>query len=142
MSYEKRLRFRILFLALTILGGAIAMAVGLLVSDRISEFSSGYLSGLGAGLIAGSLVILIRTLSLLKNELKRRAKRIDEEDERNHILNITSSHIAFTAMQVVLFLATIICAFYNEKLLNLFVSIILLSALVKIVTYAILRKRM
>jgi hypothetical protein len=142
MEFEKRLRLRMVFLMLIIAGGVVSIAVGLLLTGKIGDFSSGYFCGMGFGLTAAGAVLAVRTAGTLKNREKLRAKRIMEEDERNTLLNLTSSHLTYLIVMTALFLGTIYYAFNDEKILHVLAGVVILIFAVKIISYFIIMRRM
>jgi hypothetical protein len=142
MSYDKKLRIRRCFNLILVVCGFASIVVGLLPATNISAFSKGYFCGLGFSLLAGGAVNIVKIISVLRDEEKLKAKRIKEEDERNTALNLTSSHIALFSMIFLTFIATFYYAFNNEEILHVMASFIIISCVVKLISYMILQKRM
>lgn len=142
MSYEKKLRLRLVLLAFVMLCGVVSIAVSLLFPGKISDFSRGYFSGAGAGLIATGAVLLIKKIAILKSAEKMRAARIREEDERDTALNRISSNVAFITALLLLFFGSIYFAFYNEEVVHVLACFIFISVAAKFISYFILQKHM
>jgi len=140
MKYEIKLRFRMIFMLFAIVGGVVSILVGLLQINSIGDFSRGYFFGIGTGLIVGGTILAIKTARILKNENKFRIKKIEEEDERNNFLNLSSSHIAFLVTIVLLFIGTIYYAFKNEDTVNILSDIIMIMIAVKFICFLITKK--
>ena len=142
MSFEKRVRLRLALSLLILIAGLSLIVLAVIGSARFSSFSDGYFSGLGFGLAAGGMVVAIKNNAVLRNKEKLRAKRIEEEDERNNLINLTSSHIAFSAVLLLLFAGSIYFAFMDSHMENIFAAAVLLSIAVKFISYYIIRHRM
>jgi hypothetical protein len=141
-GFEKKLYLRCGIFFVFVIFGLVSIVISLTPGVRISDFSRGYLSGMGFGMTTVGIVTLVKLCSVLRNERKLRAKRIEEQDERNALLNTPSSHISLLVMIFGLYIASIYYAFVDETILHLLSTIILLTLAVKMISYLLLKKRM
>lgn len=139
MDFAKRLRLRA--------GCAVAcLCIGLgviivsVVANGFDPYRHAFLLGLGTGLTGAGAVKLRQTLHVLRDPGKSRATRIEEEDERNRSIEMRSSQITFYIGAIALSIASVITAFYDQKVMHTLSIVLLLLLALKGISLLVLRR--
>ena len=87
-NYDKTLKLRCLYFGAMTLIGLIGFACYFLLvpGSSLSDHAQGFYLGASTGLTAGGLILLIRTLYVLKNPAAKKKARIEETDERQQLI--------------------------------------------------------
>lgn len=116
-DYEKVLKKRMyIFYAYIILGiitDILAFKFSTGDTAYLSSFLSGVYSGTGTGLLVCGVIMLIRTKKILKDEVKLKEKRLQEQDERNRTIMQKSMYTAALILIFLVYLALLISGIFN-----------------------------
>lgn len=80
----------------------------------ISAFASGFLLGFGISLTVISVIMIIRTRKVLKDEAALKNERLVCQDERNMLLTTLSIKSAAFALLIFLYMALVVSLFINK----------------------------
>ncbi|MFT9076525.1 hypothetical protein [Ethanoligenens sp.] len=139
MNFTKRLRLRVGLMAACLCMG-LAILVISAMAKRFYHYDYAYLLGLGAGLAAGGAIKMQQALRVLRDPERCRVARIEEEDERNRSMEMRSSHATFYIGMVALAVASVIAAFYDQKVMHTLATVLLLLVALKGVSLLTLRR--
>lgn len=84
---------------------------------NLEDYVSGLLTGAGSALIASSVVVILRTYKILKNEDKLKEERLKYQDERNIMIANQSIKTATVALLVALYISIILVLIVNHEML-------------------------
>lgn len=119
MTIEKKIKNRIMYSALLIVVGIVAVIIGSgAIPIQIPEYNIGFYAGAGTGLIFGCVVMIIKNVRLLKNAEKLKAREIYENDERVKMIGAKTWSYTGYAMYIVLMLGILVAPFISEAVLN------------------------
>ncbi len=106
----------------------------ILNSNNLSEFIKGYQFGLLAGIEGVLFTCLIINIKSLKNIKFCEKQFIKENDERTKIIKLKSSTFCYSAIMLILGLATIISGFYSITVFFTLLSVLMLILLFTIIS--------
>lgn len=119
-AFKKSLHSRIkFFIGLGILGfftSLISLISEFTTLLNVAAFISGFLLGFGFALIAFSIVFIIRTRKILKDEALLKKERLKYTDERNIMIGSKSMQVATVFLVFTLYICFIICIFIQKEL--------------------------
>jgi uncharacterized membrane protein HdeD (DUF308 family) len=128
VSFDKRLKMRILLGILISAVGASAMAVSFSIR---SDYAKGFYMGTGVALLAVSIIKIVQNIRMLGNEDRKRAARIKEEDERNRLIWYRSSYYALYAIYLAGYVSTFYFAFTNRTVALTICIVLVAMALIQ-----------
>ncbi len=120
-DFKKVLYTRIKFFC--VLGGlgVFTFALGILsVSTNLfnlEDYVSGLLTGAGSALIACSIIAILRTYKILKNEDKLKEERLKYQDERNIMIANQATKVATVTLLVALYISIMLVLIVNHEML-------------------------
>ena len=79
----------------------------------LPSFLSGVYTGVGAGLIMISILMMLRTREILKDEKKVKEQRLKEQDERNQMIAQKSLYMAGIILIFGIYIALLISGIFN-----------------------------
>ena len=110
-EYGAILRKKMVLFGIIFLMGIISLLIPT-ISESILKINNlvgaYYYYGFGSGLIFASVILIFKTVNILKNPLKLKSERIRQGDERNKNISLKSARIALgiLALAMVLIIMT------------------------------------
>ena len=95
-DYDKSLKLRCLYFGAMVLIGLVGFVCYYLLvpGSSLSAYAQGFYLGAATGITAGGLVMLLRTLYVMKNPAAKRKARIEETDERQQLITMKAAMFA------------------------------------------------
>lgn len=116
-DYKKVLKKRIYLFYIMMALGTITLALSIIFSTGsyayLSDFLSGVYSGVGSALIALSVIFIIKTRKILKDEIKLKQKRLEEQDERNQMITQKAIYSAAIILNILVYIGLMIAGIFN-----------------------------
>jgi tellurite resistance protein TehA-like permease len=116
-DYKKVLKKRIYLFYIMMALGTITLALSIIFSTGshayLSAFLSGVYSGVGSALIALSVIFIIKTRKILKDEIKLKQKRLEEQDERNQMITQKAIYSAAIILNILVYIGLMIAGIFN-----------------------------
>ena len=135
-KFKEDLEKRLLALS-TYTSGLLVLAVLSVTRPNAGETEAirAFMTGLNTGLFAVVMVVLaltaLRYLAALKNEDKRKALYIYENDERRLLIRSKMGGDAIQLVLMALVVATVVSEFFNQTVFFTLLAVLLFTALVK-----------
>lgn len=87
-DFDRSLKLRCLYFGAMVLIGLLGFACYFLLvpGSALSDHAQGFYLGAATGIFAGGLVMLLRTLHLMRSPEAKRKARIEESDERQQLI--------------------------------------------------------
>ncbi|ADU25764.1 DUF2178 domain-containing protein [Ethanoligenens harbinense] len=139
MEFNKRMHLRVNWSAACVAAG-LALLIGSMAAGHLDDLGGSFLAGAGAGLLAAGVVLLVKTLHTLRDPEKQRVARIEEEDERNLLIDMRSSQWTLFVGILVLAVAAGVTAFFNRDMMHALSAVLLLLIAVKWISMVVLRR--
>ncbi|HRX08633.1 MAG TPA: hypothetical protein P5559_05665 [Candidatus Limiplasma sp.] len=141
-KFKEELQKRLLAMGTYAVGLAV-LAIGSFVRQSAGETEEirAFMAGMNAGLLAVVVIVLVLTalryLAALKNEDKRKALYIYENDERRLLIRSKMGGDAIQLVLMALVVATVVSEFFNQTVFFTLLAVLLFTALVKAVFKAV-----
>lgn len=145
-EYRKELKARngwLLFMALC--GAGAVIIAGLAESGGaagIPDYMLGVYCGSGAGIMVASLVLYVRNLRLLKDEVKLKQSRLENYDERNMEIRNKAVLAAIKVLLVVCIVAAMIGGIFYPYLIKILIFVIYVFLFSYLAANAYYKRRM
>lgn len=144
-EYRKYARRRCLVYAVLAVVGvvtaAIAMAAEFLWAAEVSELMLGIYTGVGTGLTLAGVMLLVKNISLLKDEKKLRKARIEGSDERNIQISMLATKAALAVLLIAMYFAILIGGLWYPVLAKAVACLLILFMFAYVVAYSIISRR-
>lgn len=143
-TIEKKLKLRIVYSALLLVLGIVAIYVGNCVplASGNTSFSEGFYNGSGFGLIAAAIITIIKNVRILRNEEALKRQDIYESDERNRMIGLKAWSYAGYAMFILLYVALLITGAVNVVVMKTVLAILAAFAVCLLIAKIVLEKTM
>lgn len=145
-DYKAVLRRRIWILAGCLVLGVLMILLSKFAfpsnASHAQNFVRGFYSGAGAGMIGVAVILLIRTVRLLRHDDARRSAQIKETDERQQLISMRTFSTASSICFGVTIVALIISAPLNFTVFLTLLAEFWVSVIVVLVTNAVYNKKL
>ncbi|QQK06884.1 hypothetical protein [Miniphocaeibacter halophilus] len=143
-EYRAILRKRIMLLGIIFLIGIISLLIPTIAKNILGIYNvegEYYYYGFGSGLIFASLVLILKTINILKNPSKLKSERIKNGDERNKNISLKSARIALGILALAMTLIIITSGITNPEIRMIMGKLLLLLLLSYTISYRILNSK-
>lgn len=139
-EYKSILKKRIVIYAVLAIIGAATAVIALIFGN--DDYTSGFFSGVGTGICVASVIFIVRSVLLLKNEAKLKADRLKNCDERNCAISFKASRAAALGIFVVAYCAAFVFAAYNSLVATVLICVIVAYVLLYAIFWRIYSSKM
>jgi uncharacterized membrane protein len=116
-DYKNVLKKRMYLFYIMMALGTLAIALSIIFSTGnhayLSDFLSGAYTGVGSALITLSVIFIIKTRKILKDERQLKQKRLEEQDERNQMITQKSIYSAAIILNILAYIGLMVAGIFS-----------------------------